>query len=361
MSTSNARLFFAIILSLTIVFSLNHFTKNPTLLKTLPPKIASSFSQIKLPKIEAFPLLSFNKKISKPQLTISPKTSYTPLISPPIFQTPLPTQTAKVYQKNEELQEESQEESSLPPPPSSTDKNLEKPQKPTKTPTPTPTPVAPPQYLRPGKTLEEIFKIAAEYACIPPEVLKAFIAQEAPGVLTWSDERARFYNAYDWWHRVKEKKEVCRGYGWYPETGLIAEDSLFAGERCKEPFSSQTANDTVSKSLGACQMLQYEWENIYAKKVKQKLKVEKVDRRVLFDCLLGFGIYLKENTRIEKCKNWGFEDIVRAACVNTGGNCSYYNYCNTICRNYNKFAKTHFNCDVNMESLLKPGGFCQFK
>ena len=62
------------------------------------------------------------------------------------------------------------------------------------------------------------------------------------------------------------------------------------GERCKEPFSSQTANDTVSQSLGATQMLRYYWDKVYAKKVKQKLKVDKVDRRVLIDSLIGFGI-----------------------------------------------------------------------
>jgi len=353
MSISNIRLFFALIFSGIILFSFNYFSKNPQSLKNLPENIASSLSKIHLPKIDTSSILTLktNNQINQQQntntfFTLPTEAVENRLVEQPKNQIPIQISPTKIpiYIPTK-----------IP-----TLKPTLKPTNPSK-PTPSPTPVAPPQYLRPGKTLEEIFKIAAEYACIPPEVLKAFIAQEAPGVLTWSDERARFYNAYDWWHRVKEKKEVCRGYGWYPETGLIADDSLFAGERCKEPFSSQTANDTVSKSLGACQMLQYEWENIYAKKVKQKLKVEKVDRRVLFDCLLGFGIYLKENTRIEKCKNWGFEDIVRAACVNTGGNCSYYNYCNTICRNYNKFANTHFNCDVNMESLLKPGGFCQFK
>ena len=209
--------------------------------------------------------------------------------------------------------------------------------------------------------MDDIFKKAGALACFPPSLLKAFVANEAPGVLTWSDEQVLFYNAYDWWHRVKSLKEVCSGYGWHPETGLVASDSLFAGEKCKDPFSSETANDTYSQALGATQMLKYYWDKNYAEKVKQKLKVSQVDRRVLIDSLIGFAINLREESRYTGgCDNWALKDVVRTACVNTGGNCNYYNYCYTICNNYNKYAKKNYSCD-NVSNLFIPGSYCQFR
>lgn len=233
--------------------------------------------------------------------------------------------------------------------------------KPTKRPKPSPTPLAPSEYLRPGTGLDDIFRKAGELSCVPSALLKAFVAQEAPGVLNWSDDQALFYNAYDWWHRVKTLKEVCAGYGWHPETGLVASDSLFANEKCKEPFSAATANDTYSQSLGATQMLKSYWEKHFKEKVKQKLKVSLVDRRVLIDSLVGFGVHLKEDTGYSgSCGNWDFKYVAKAACVNAGGTCSMYNYCTTICNNYNKFAKTNYACS-NAANLFIEGSFCQFK
>lgn len=232
--------------------------------------------------------------------------------------------------------------------------------KPTKRPRPTPTPLAPPEDMRPGADLDDIFKKAAELSCVPDNLLKAFVANEAPGVLNWSKEQALFYNSYNWWHRVKTLKEVCAGYGWYTQTGLVAEDSLFAGERCKEPFSAATANDTYSKSLGATQMLKSYWDKYYAEPTKQKLKVKQVDRRVLIDSLIGFGIHLRKDSGYSgQCDNWELKDIAKAACVNTGVSCDFYNYCYTICNNYNKFSKKSFNCDGVKNYFVS--GTCQFK
>jgi len=232
---------------------------------------------------------------------------------------------------------------------------------PTKPPKPSPTPLAPPEYLRPGTGLEDIFKKAGELSCVPTALLKAFVAQEAPGVLNWSDQMALFYNAYDWWHRVKEVKQVCAGYGYYTHTGLVAEDSLFAGEKCKDPFSPETANDTYSRVLGSCQMLRSYWENDFKEPTRQKLKVSQVDRRVLIDCLVGYGIHFRKDSGYTGgCDNWALKDVAKAACVNAGGTCDYYNYCYTICNNYNKFANKSFNCN-SAAGLFIPGSYCQFK
>ena len=234
--------------------------------------------------------------------------------------------------------------------------------KPTKKPKSSPTPLAPPQYLRPGTGLEDIFKKAGELACVPPALLKAFVAQEASGVLNWSDQTALFYNAYDWWHRVKDKTQVCAGYGYYTHTGLVAEDSLFAGEKCKDPFSPETANDTYSRLLGSCQMLRSYWEKDFKESTRQKLKVSKVDRRVLIDCLIGYGIHFRQDTGYSGSCNgdWEMKYVAKAACVNAGGNCDQYNYCTLICNNYNKYGKKNYNCN-SAAGLFVPGSYCQFK
>jgi hypothetical protein len=231
--------------------------------------------------------------------------------------------------------------------------------KPTEKPLPTaePTPVLPAGYVRPGKTIDEVFNIAAQKSCVPANLLKAFVAQEAPGVLTWSDKSVELYNAYDWWHRVTEKKQVCSGYGWYPETGLIPDDSNFAGEKCKEGING----DTVSKSLGAGQMLEYYWNKTFKKKAETALGVESADRRVVLDALVGFGINIKEGTKNPGgCDDWEFKYIIKAACVNTGGGSAYSYYYGIICRNYNKYANQNNNCD-NVASMIIPDSFCQLK
>lgn len=222
---------------------------------------------------------------------------------------------------------------------------------------PEPTPDLPAGYVRPGTTIDEVFNIASQKSCVPANLLKAFVAQEAPGVLTWSDKSVRLYNAYDWWHRVTEKKQVCSGYGYYPETGLIPDDSLFAGQQCKEGING----DTVSHSLGAGQMLEYYWNKTYKKKTEQALGVATADRRVVLDALVGFGINIKEGTKNPGgCDNWEFKYIIKAACVNTGGGSAYSYYYGIICRNYNKFSGQNNNCD-NVASMIVPDSYCQLK
>jgi len=232
--------------------------------------------------------------------------------------------------------------------------------KPTEKPKPTPTPLAPPEYIRPGTSLEDIYKIAGEKRCVPAALLKAFVAQEGPGALSYSDQSALFYNAYDWWHRAKEVKEVCGGYAYHTETGLIPQDSLFAGEKCKEGFNPSTTGYD-SGSMGATQILQSYWDKTYKDKVKQKLKVGQADRRVLLDSLVGFGLIVVDNTKYSgSCNNWEFKYVIKAACANAGGSCEPYNYCYTICNNYNKYSGQNNNCN-NVKDLFVPGSYCQFK
>ena len=235
----------------------------------------------------------------------------------------------------------------------------EKPPIPTKAlqPTAAPTPVAPAEYLRPGTSLDDIFAKASALTCVSVDVFKSLIAQESPGVLTYSQKSALFYNAYDWWHRVTEKQQVCSGYGYYPETGLIAEDSMFAGESCKAGING----DTISKAMGASQMLKYYWDKVYAEKTKQVLKVDKVDRRVLLDALVGWGIDIKEGTKYSgSCTNWDFKHAMQAACINTGATDNCKTYCNTICRNFNRFTGQNNDCS-NVVAIFVPGSYCQFK
>jgi hypothetical protein len=335
-----------------------------------PGRLMDLISKIKIPKFNFGKLFTLNFDSSLGSGNPTPTTvdyqnnsfnipTTAPTIQPTglINQTPT-TKPIKTPTPNDELVDfpvENNDINNIPGYPT----NAPKPTKPAK---PSPTPLAPPEYLRPGTGLEDIFKKAGELACVPPALLKAFVAQEAPGVLNWSDQTALFYNAYDWWHRVKEVKQVCAGYGYYTHTGLVAEDSLFAGEKCKDPFSPETANDTYSKLLGSCQMLQSYWEKDYKNPTKQKLKVDQVDRRVLIDCLIGYGIHFRQDTGYSgSCSgDWEMKYVAKAACVNAGGNCDQYNYCTLICNNYNKYAHKNYSCG-NAAGLFVPGSYCQFK
>lgn len=114
----------------------------------------------------------------------------------------IPTAVATVAQNNSETTIIPSTQPSTTPRPTSLPK-------PTSAPTAAPTPVAPPELVRPGKDLDDIFRIAGEMTCMPPALLKAFVAQEGPEALTYNERSALFYNAYDWWHRVTELKQVC--------------------------------------------------------------------------------------------------------------------------------------------------------
>ncbi len=228
-------------------------------------------------------------------------------------------------------------------------------QKPTMVSEPTPTPVALPQYMRPGKNLEEIFSIASKISCVSVPLIKAIVRAESPGVLTYSERSALFYNAFDWWHRVDNYKQVCSGYGYYTQTGLIAEDSLFAGQKCKEPYGQGPP-----VTIGTGQLLEREWTK-YKDKVKSALSLksdQKVDRRVTIDGLIAIGMLINEETRYKgSCDNWDFKYVIKAACVY--GGYEQYSYFSLICRNYNQFTGGNNNCD-NLEKMFQPKT-CNFK
>ncbi|PIY69379.1 hypothetical protein COY90_00970 [Candidatus Roizmanbacteria bacterium CG_4_10_14_0_8_um_filter_39_9] len=113
--------------------------------------------------------------------------------------------------------------------------------------------------------------------------------------------------------------------------------------------------------MGATQILQSYWDKTYKDKVKQKLKVGQADRRVLLDALVGFGLIVIDNTKYSgSCTKWEFKYVIKAACANAGGSCEPYNYCYTICNNYNKYSGQNNNCN-NVKDLFVPGSYCQFK
>ncbi|PIU36889.1 hypothetical protein COT02_03705 [Candidatus Roizmanbacteria bacterium CG07_land_8_20_14_0_80_34_15] len=346
----NYRVFLSIIFSFIFVFFVVPFFMTPG-------KITNFITELKHPTYDFGKLftLNFNPPLELGSPTTEEVSFNYPTTAPTIQPTGLINQTPTPNDELVDFPIENDDINNIPGYPTNAPK-------PTKPPKPSPTPLAPPEYLRPGTGLEDIFKKAGELACVPPALLKAFVAQEAPGVLNWSDQTALFYNAYDWWHRVKEKSQVCGGYGYHTHTGLIPEDSLFAGEKCKDPFSPETANDTYSRLLGSCQMLRSYWEKDFKNPTKQKLKVSQVDRRVLIDCLIGYGIHFKQDTGYSGSCNgdWEMKYVAKAACVNAGGTCEYYNYCTTICNNYNKFANKNYNCS-GATGLFVPGSYCQFK
>jgi len=356
---NNKKTFLAILISFISVFFVFPYFLTPGKLTNTLADFSSSVASFKFPKIFS---LNYSVKRGTVELPESQSRSF---VLPTVYQKPTIALLSVTPQETEVNPTEKISGSPTKKPTKILTKIKPTPTpyiKPTSKPNPSPTPLAPPEYLRPGTGLDDIFKKAGELSCVPPALLKAFVAQEAPGVLNWSDQTALFYNAYDWWHRVKEVKQVCAGYGFYTHTGLVAEDSMFAGEKCKNPFSPETANDTYSRVLGSCQMLRSYWENDFKEPTRQKLKVSKVDRRVLIDCLVGYGIHFREDAGYSgSCGgDWDMKYVAKAACVNAGGTCDYYNYCYTICNNYNKYANKNYNCN-NAAGLFVPGSFCQFK
>lgn len=224
---------------------------------------------------------------------------------------------------------------------------------PTKSPTSTPKPTkAPnvfpidPSLARPGKTPDEVFKIASEKTCVPKEVLKGIAYIESGGFFdVVSPKYFLLYNSYDWWNSefLTEEKRICGGYGYDQNTGIVPEDSKFAGYKCKEGYNSGL------NVMGVMSVSSYE-QSKYAKKVANLLGVKSADRRVILDALMIVGLITKDNVKPASCTNWTGQQVAKAAC-GYYGSCGFKDgtyYCNTFCRNYKKFGgKTDCQGAVN--------------
>lgn len=336
------KIFFSLITSFILVFFVFPFLITPDkILKTLnnqlsiiKNKIVFNFSDISTTTLtRSIDIDNYKDKESNnfTYLKLSPALSPTPSISSYITTSLLPELTPKSTQAVF-LQ------------------NFTTPtQKPTKKLKPTKAPdVFPidPLLARPGKTPDEVFKIASEKTCVPKEVLKGIAYIESGGFFdVVSPKYFLLYNSYDWWNSkfLTEEKRICGGYGYDQNTGIVPEDSKFAGYKCKEGYNSGL------NVMGVMSVSSY-LQSRYAKKVANLLGVKSADRRVILDALMIVGLITKDNVKPTSCTNWTSQQVAKAAC-GYYGSCGFKDgtyYCNTFCRNYKKFGgKTDCQSAVN--------------
>ncbi|MCX6733014.1 MAG: hypothetical protein NTV98_05760 [Candidatus Roizmanbacteria bacterium] len=205
---------------------------------------------------------------------------------------------------------------------------------PTKAPKPTKAPdVFPvdPSLKRPGETVDEMFTIAAQKACIPKAALRAIASIESGGFFdTVSPKYLLLYNSYNWWNSefITEEKRICSGYAYDGNTGAVPSDSKYPGYKCKEGSGSGLG------VMGVTQISPREFE-LYGKDAARALGVGKTDRRVILDALVITGLAIQKEVHAGSCSNWSASEMVKGAC-SYYGSCGFKDgtyYCNTFCRN----------------------------
>jgi len=222
--------------------------------------------------------------------------------------------------------------------------------KPTTIPTPTQKPIG---IQRPGTSYEETLKDVAARTCVPTALLKAILEIESGGRLsTLSSSEFFLFNRYDWWNeKTTTLSQVCRGIAYNHHTGLVPSDAQYAGSRC---FAAETFSTDVF-SLGFISISQYE-EDAYRSQLKNILKIDQIDRRVIFDTMMIAGLHFKNIStyRGDDCNDWEAKYIAKTACKYHGG-CPYGgsgNYCQEVCDNYNRFTSGKKADCTNVSSLL---------
>lgn len=225
------------------------------------------------------------------------------------------------------------------PPPRPTIAPTQAPQ-PTKTPKPTKAPDIFPveaSLQRPGRTVDEMFEIAAQKACIPKAALRAIASIESGGFFnTVGTKYLILYNSYNWWNStfIPESEEgrirTCSGWAYDQNTGLIPSDSKNAGKKCKDGYNSGLAvMGVMSTSPREFDL----YKNATAKALG--ISVSQVDRRVILDALILTGFAIQKEVHAGSCTNWSASEMVKGAC-SYYGSCGFKDgsyYCNTFCRN----------------------------
>jgi len=225
--------------------------------------------------------------------------------------------------------------------------------KPTKTPKPTkipkPTAIVYPlitSNVRPGSSLEEIMRDVEKRACVPYKFLMAIRTREGGNKFNnMSASTTKMYNTLNWWNTTN-LTTVCDGLAYSAQTGLVPSDSTGAGQRCEMAIGDQTYDQKI---MGIMQIS--EEEQSKALKYTVKTIPGKIDRRVLFDNILIFGIISKNRAGKfpqPSCTNWPQETVMEVARIHASGStgsCEYYysqngasgNYCKEIWDLYKSF------------------------
>lgn len=216
--------------------------------------------------------------------------------------------------------------------------------KPTKTPKPTKVPkpteiVYPPisSDVRPGSSLEEIMRDVEKRACVPYKLLMAIRTKEGGNWFkNMSAATTKMYNTFGWW-TSSDTGTVCSGLGYYTQSGIIPPDSAGAGGTCQNPIGDQSYDQKI---MGIMQIS--EEEQTKALKYTSKTIPGKIDRRVLFDNILIFGIITKNRAGSNpqpSCTDWPEETVKEVARIHASGStgsCKYYYSQNGVSGDYCK-------------------------
>lgn len=205
--------------------------------------------------------------------------------------------------------------------------NPTKPPQPTKKPKPTAIPKIPPYTddKRPGSSLTEIFKEVERRVCVPAALLMAFKSIETgERFKTESKDVIEKYNVYGWW-KTASLSDTCFGYGYYFQTGLAADDSPYAGQKCMGSAGDQSFN---LKEMGVLSVS--EWEQETTRKNTVETLSKNIDRRVLFDSAVIFAWAARGRAGKSpqpSCSDWP-QETVNAVAISfvSGGTTCKYNY-----------------------------------
>lgn len=211
---------------------------------------------------------------------------------------------------------------------------------PTKKPKPTKAPdefPVDPSLQRPGKTVDEMFTIAAQKSCIPKAALRAIASIESGGFFdTVGTKYLILYNSANWWNSefIPESEDgrirTCSGWAYDGNTGLIPGDSKNAGKKCRDGSGSGLG------VMGVMSSSPREFD-LYKGDVAKALgvPVSQVDRRVILDALILTGFAIQKEVHATSCTSWSASQMVKGAC-SYYGSCGFADqtyYCNTFCRN----------------------------
>ncbi len=325
MIVSNRRIFLAIFLSLVIFFGIKYLYSNLQILS--PDNIYASISQktaelktkissIKIPNLSNFFSLKFNPSINnQPSIINNSDFSF----SLPTVTQPSPTDFNQLY-------------------PTPTNKPSPT-RRPTATPRPTaipPTSTPAPEPIasdsRPGTSLTEIFEEVNKRECIPVALLMAFQTEESGAFFDKNNPPSiiKIYNTYGWWQTGAG--DPCFGLGYHSQTGIVPQDSVKAGIRCR----NAVGNLADQRIMGILQIGQ--WEQEVSRKNTISTLPKNIDRRVLFDNAIIFASITKNrvgNLAPDSCDDWP-DDVIRLAAEKHYGSCGD-NYCTDILKYYKQY------------------------
>lgn len=342
MHTSNLKIFLAIFLSLIVFFGVNYLYKNPQILtpKNLyenliakpGAKIANFSSSFDFPSIKN--LFTLNKKqenINQKNQNSYQNNFFTLPTSVIVFSpTPSPA-PKKIINIIPTLSSDNIDDNYVLP--TLTKYNIK--------PSPTKEPEVIISDTRPGQSLKEIFKEVEKRLCVPAALIHAFQTQETGPYFKYDNPPSiiKIYNTYGWWKTGAG--DPCFGLGYHTQTGIIPQDSVNAGQQCRNAIQPDAYDQGI---MGILQINEEEQNSAY--KYLKNIFPKNYDRRVLFDNAMIFAIITKNRlgNPPKNCSDWPKDAIITAAEKHHGA-CRYdyghgeIDYCQNVLNYYNQYKK----------------------